>query len=56
MYKPPLNLADKYPGAAPEALKLLSCMLRFDPCRRITVDQALEHPYLASCRTPGGEV
>lgn len=48
--KQPLDLRKKYMGASAEALDLLSGMLRFDPSCRITVDQALEHPYLASCR------
>lgn len=36
-----------YPNANPLACDLLSKMLTFDPRRRITVEQALEHPYLA---------
>lgn len=55
-YKPPLDLRHKYAGASRLALDLLSRMLRFDPSRRITIDEALEHPYLASCRKPEKEV
>eukprot|EP00903_Cladosiphon_okamuranus_P015614 g14418.t1 len=55
-YKPPLDLGDKYAGASEAALDLLSNMLRFNPARRITIAQALEHPYLASCRRPEKEV
>ncbi|CAN0431778.1 unnamed protein product, partial [Ectocarpus fasciculatus] len=55
-YKPPLDLRDKYAGASRLALDLLSRMLRFNPSRRITIDEALEHPYLASCRRPEKEV
>ena len=40
-------LAKLYPQAEPEALDLLAAMLRFDPRERISVTQALEHPYLA---------
>lgn len=40
-------LAKQYPQAEPQALDLLAAMLRFDPRKRISVTQALEHPYLA---------
>lgn len=30
-------------------------MLQFDPRKRITVEQALKHPYLASLHDPGAE-
>lgn len=40
-------LAKQYPQAEPEALDLLAAMLRFDSRKRISVTQALEHPYLA---------
>lgn len=36
------------PSADPQALDLLAKMLAFDPTQRITVPQALEHPWLAS--------
>ncbi|CAK7272102.1 mitogen activated protein kinase 2 [Sporothrix epigloea] len=35
-----------FPNANPEALALLDCLLAFDPSSRISVEQALEHPYL----------
>lgn len=35
-----------FPNANPDALDLLDKMLAFDPSSRISVDQALEHPYL----------
>ncbi len=35
-----------FPNANPDALDLLDCMLAFDPSSRISVEQALEHPYL----------
>mmetsp|Transcript_2583 Transcript_2583/g.7327 ORF Transcript_2583/g.7327 Transcript_2583/m.7327 type:complete len:397 (+) Transcript_2583:376-1566(+) len=37
-----------YPHANETALDLIEKMLVFDPNRRITVEEALEHPYLAS--------
>ncbi|KAG6821192.1 hypothetical protein H0H93_004012 [Arthromyces matolae] len=36
------------PAADPQALDLLAKMLAFDPSDRITVPEALEHPWLAS--------
>lgn len=35
-----------FPNANPDALDLLDRMLTFDPSSRISVEQALEHPYL----------
>lgn len=45
---PPVILGKKFPEANEDAVALLSKMLILDPARRITVEQALEHPYLAS--------
>jgi len=44
-----------YPKASPAALDLLEKMLEFDPLRRITVEQALKHPYLAEFNDPSDE-
>nr|KYP58641.1 Mitogen-activated protein kinase 4 [Cajanus cajan] len=38
----------RFPNMLPEALDLLEKMLIFDPNKRITVDEALCHPYLSS--------
>ena len=35
-----------FPNANPDALNLLDHMLAFDPSSRISVEEALEHPYL----------
>ncbi|XP_072523659.1 mitogen-activated protein kinase 7 isoform X2 [Salminus brasiliensis] len=43
----PVPLSRLYPQAEPAALDLLAAMLRFDPRERISVCQALDHPYLA---------
>ncbi|KAL9650604.1 hypothetical protein ABK040_006405 [Willaertia magna] len=44
-----------FPNASPLALDLLKKMLHFDPLQRITVEQALEHPYLANLHEPEDE-
>ena len=45
--RPPIDFKEKYPHASAEALDLLSKMLTFHPDKRITVSQAMKHPYLA---------
>ncbi|KAL5098830.1 hypothetical protein RYX36_003157 [Vicia faba] len=42
------NLSAKFPLMSVEPLDLLEKMLIFDPDKRITVDEALCHPYLSS--------
>ncbi|MES1909874.1 MAG: hypothetical protein MHM6MM_002561 [Cercozoa sp. M6MM] len=44
-----------FPNADPLAIDLLSRMLEFDPTRRCSVDEALNHPYLAALRAPDKE-
>ena len=44
-----------YPNAAPEAVDLISKMLQFDPSTRITVEQALAHPYLTTLHDESDE-
>lgn len=39
-----------YPSAALEALNLVECLLQWNPKERLTVEQALEHPFLATVR------
>ncbi|XP_077215025.1 mitogen-activated protein kinase homolog NTF6-like [Tasmannia lanceolata] len=45
---PKQPFSHKFPHVAPAAIDLLERMLVFDPCKRITVDGALNHPYLSS--------
>eukprot|EP00270_Netrium_digitus_P015439 TRINITY_DN5413_c0_g1_i1.p1 TRINITY_DN5413_c0_g1~~TRINITY_DN5413_c0_g1_i1.p1 ORF type:complete len:409 (+),score=92.31 TRINITY_DN5413_c0_g1_i1:121-1227(+) len=46
-YTPRVSLSRLYPRANPLAINLIERMLVFDPTKRITVTEALEHPYLA---------
>jgi mitogen-activated protein kinase 1/3 len=48
--KPSKSLEGLWPGADPNALDLLHRMLTFNPKKRITLDEALEHPYMESLR------
>ncbi|CAD5173027.1 unnamed protein product [Musa acuminata subsp. malaccensis] len=45
---PKQQLHAKFPTMSNGAIDLLEKMLVFDPSKRITVDEALHHPYLAS--------
>lgn len=46
-FTPRVSLARLYPRANPLAIQLIDKMLVFDPRKRITVHEALEHPYLS---------
>ncbi|TFK32778.1 kinase-like domain-containing protein [Crucibulum laeve] len=47
-YKKKVPFRRVLPAADPQALDLLAKMLAFDPADRITVPQALEHPWLSA--------
>jgi len=49
------SLQRLYPRANPSAISLLDKMLSFDPRKRITVTEALEHPYFSSLHDPSLE-
>lgn len=53
--KEPIDLNKLFPNSSNDALNLLSKMLKFDPSKRITVEDALEHPYLADLHLPEDE-
>jgi mitogen-activated protein kinase 1/3 len=44
-----------FPHASKEAIDFLSKTLTFDPKKRLTVDEALEHPYLSAYHDPDDE-
>ncbi|KAF8946737.1 Mitogen-activated protein kinase, partial [Entomortierella lignicola] len=45
---PTIPFQQLYPRASPLAIDMLQKLLNFDPAARITVEQALAHPYLAA--------
>jgi mitogen-activated protein kinase 1/3 len=49
------NFETIFPKASPLAIDLLRKLLIFDPIKRITIDQALQHPYLAALHCPEDE-
>lgn len=51
-YSPGLSLSRLYPGAHVLAIDLLQKMLVFDPSKRISVTEALQHPYMAPLYDP----
>jgi mitogen-activated protein kinase 7 len=53
--KPRIKFKSLYPQATPLALDLLEKMLCFDPARRITCQEALEHPYFSVWHDPVDE-
>ncbi|KAA8498022.1 Extracellular signal-regulated kinase 1 [Porphyridium purpureum] len=54
-HKPGIPLEKLFPDASPEAVDVLNRMLVFDPAKRITVEEALRHPYLAGLHDPDDE-
>jgi len=47
---PAKSLHSIYPASDNRAIDLLTKMLAFNPAERLSVDEAINHPYLASCR------
>jgi mitogen-activated protein kinase 1/2 len=51
-YTPGVPLVSMYPHVHPLAIDLLQKMLIFDPTKRISVTEALEHPYMSPLYDP----
>ncbi|KAK9670087.1 hypothetical protein RND81_13G176300 [Saponaria officinalis] len=51
-YTPGISLSSLYPNADFKALDLLRKMLAFNPNKRITVSEALKHPYMTGLSDP----
>ncbi|KAL8292543.1 hypothetical protein RQP46_001155 [Phenoliferia psychrophenolica] len=49
------DFATLFPNASAQAVDFLNCTLTFDPKKRITVEEALAHPYLANYHDPDDE-
>ena len=54
-FKKPVELSELYPGATPEVISLLKEMLQFSPRKRITIDEAINHPFLSKLRDKSRE-
>jgi len=54
-FKPRVNLAARLPNLSAHGAQLLDQMLQFDPRKRISVQDALEHPYLATYHDASNE-
>lgn len=53
--KRPITLQQLYPNASPDALDLLTKLLRFNPEKRLSAEEALRHPYLTQFHNPEEE-
>lgn len=45
-----------FPGASEDAIDLIKKLLCFNPRNRLTVEQALEHPYVKDFHCPEEEI
>lgn len=54
--RPKSDLNKLYPGAGEEAIDLLNRILVFNPYFRLSVDEALAHPFFKKCRKPEKEL
>ena len=54
--KPGRSLESLYPAAVPAAINLLKSMLMFNPAKRCTAEEALDHEFLKLVRKKDLEV
>lgn len=54
--RPGKELSKLFPNASNQAIDLLKKFLTFDASKRITVEEALRHPYLSALHYPDDEV
>ena len=54
-FRPRVPFSTLFPRASAAAVDLLEKMLIFNPAKRITVADALKHPYMASLNNPDDE-
>ncbi len=50
-----MDMQAKYPGCNADGVDLLNRMLQFNPYFRVSVDEALEHPFFTRVRKPHKE-
>ena len=48
--KPVMSLKEVYPAASDNCIDLLTKMLVFNPAKRITIDEAINHVYFDEVR------
>jgi len=53
--KAPVPLSEQFPDTPPDALDVLRKMLEIHPSKRITVEEALSHPFFAQLHSPEDE-
>lgn len=53
--KPKVPFDKIYPAASEHAVSLMNAMLEFNPTERISIDDALKHPYLKAHHNPDDE-
>lgn len=52
----PIDFSLLFPNAPAEAIHLLENLLTLDPAKRLTANEALEHPFVAPVRDPAEEI